>query len=135
MTADAGFDLAESFVILSWDSEQFGMPVARIASDVREEQVGTVIQKLRDRGVGIAYWFRDSPLTKALLNVEADLRLVDEKVTYVRATSDASIAPTPSTSRRSMGLPVGSSDPVAPPAVSARSTRIFAPVPGTPGTE
>jgi dTDP-4-amino-4,6-dideoxygalactose transaminase len=76
---------------LEWDSQQFGMPVTRLADWVSEAPaVRAALIQARRKGVRLVYWFSDrSRNPSPHLLEEFSGGLVDRRVTFERSLGDA----------------------------------------------
>jgi dTDP-4-amino-4,6-dideoxy-D-galactose acyltransferase len=92
-------------VPLSWDSEHFGFPVARLAKVSDDRLAGELLRQARRENIRLVYWQldADNEVSTDLL-AEFGGRLVDRKVTYhssfVRPTGTACLPVRPGISIR-----------------------------------
>jgi dTDP-4-amino-4,6-dideoxy-D-galactose acyltransferase len=86
---------AAGFSLLTWDSELFGYPVARLSPEgLRPERLSGTLEQLKGLGVRLAYaqvpW--QDQATRALLD-GIGAQMVDRKVTFGKAVVGGSISP------------------------------------------
>jgi dTDP-4-amino-4,6-dideoxy-D-galactose acyltransferase len=84
-----GTELRQALVPLAWDSEFFGVPVARInATNLNDRELREVLQIARDDSNALIYWFTapDRYLSSEILS-EFQGTLVDRKVAFEAAVT------------------------------------------------
>ncbi len=82
-TEDPGFQ------ILAWDSEKFGVRVARVDGRTESSELIQVARRMKDDGVELAYYTTPEsrpPIDDSVATM-VDVKLVDTRVTFARPTS------------------------------------------------
>jgi dTDP-4-amino-4,6-dideoxy-D-galactose acyltransferase len=77
-----------SYVILSWDSDRFGFPVARLSSSITPDDLAKAVEQLRAHGVRLGYLSTaaERALDEGTLSRYGG-SLVDRRITYVAEVS------------------------------------------------
>jgi dTDP-4-amino-4,6-dideoxy-D-galactose acyltransferase len=85
---------SESFDLLDWDSARFGFTVARVHSSIEFGALEQVAERMRTRGIVVAYLnvHADRPLISPELLARLGGRLVDRRVTYVAGLTSTQTA-------------------------------------------
>jgi dTDP-4-amino-4,6-dideoxy-D-galactose acyltransferase len=87
-------NLEESIVSLRWDSQHFGIPIARIhAPELNDAELGNVLSLAKEKGFQLVCWATrpDCDLSPTLLRNFSGL-LVDRKVTFQKTVTPESMA-------------------------------------------
>lgn len=79
------------FEILTWDSDFFGVKVAKIIKNVSSQKLKKILETLKEQHVELVYYFVDN-----LLSFVGDelysCQLVDQKITYIKQINRSKIS-------------------------------------------